>query len=201
MLANPRGGYYMDNTAKNKLYTYTDYMSYSENERLEVIDGHIYAMSPTPSRIHQEIISYLVIEIGNHIKSNKGSCKVYPAPFDVFLFDNETLESCKNIIQPDISVICDKNKLIDKGCAGAPDLIIEVVSPYNPSNDYVRKLSLYEYFKVREYWIINPINETILIYRLDNTMQYSAPETYTFKDKAKVGIFENLEINFTDLDL
>jgi Uma2 family endonuclease len=191
----------MENIAKDKQYTYADYMSYSENERVEIIDGHIYAMSPAPSRIHQEIISTLVIEIGNYIKSNKGPCKIYPAPFDVFLFDEETLDSCKNIVQPDISVICDKNKLTDKGCAGAPDFIVEVVSPYNPSSDYVRKLSLYEHFKVREYWIVNPMNENILVYRLDENMQYSAPETYTFKDTLKVGIYENLEINFADIEL
>ncbi|MDP4146669.1 MAG: Uma2 family endonuclease [Bacillota bacterium] len=191
----------MDNIAKNKLYTYADYMSYSESERIEIIDGHIYAMSPAPSRIHQKLISSLVIDIGNYIKSNRGFCEIYPAPFDVFLIDTETLESCRNIVQPDISVICDKNKLTDKGCVGAPDFIIEVVSPYNPSSDYVRKLSLYEHFKVREYWIVNPLNSTILVYRLDDTMYYASPEAYTFKDKVKVGIYDNLEISFADIEL
>ncbi|KOA18328.1 hypothetical protein CLHOM_32250 [Clostridium homopropionicum DSM 5847] len=191
----------MENTAKSKVYTYTDYMNYPENERIELIDSHIYAMSPAPSRIHQETISALVIEIGNYIKSNKGGCKVYPAPFDVFLVDDENLDNCRNIVQPDVSVICDKNKLTDKGCTGAPDLIIEVVSPYNPSNDYVRKLSLYEKYKVKEYWIVNPMNNTILVYRLDEKMQYTAPETYTLKAKIKVGIYENLEIDFSKLEL
>jgi Uma2 family endonuclease len=191
----------MNNTAQNKLYNYADYMSYRENERVEIIDGHIYAMSPAPSRVHQKIIATLVIEIGNYIRSNKGSCEVYPAPFDVFLFDEETLESCRNIVQPDISVICDKHKLTDKGCAGAPDFIIEVVSPYNPSSDYVRKLSLYEHYKVREYWIVNPMNSTVFVYRLDSSMQYASPEAYTFKDKVKVGIYDKLEINFADIEL
>jgi Uma2 family endonuclease len=191
----------MENAAINKIYTYTDYMSYSENERIEVIDGHIYAMSPAPSRAHQELIMFISNSIYNYINSNKGPCKVYPAPFDVFLFDTETLETCKNIVQPDISVICDKNKLTDKGCVGAPDLIIEVVSPYNPNSDYIRKLNLYDHFKVREYWIVNPMNETILIYRLDDKLQYCAPETYTFRNKVKVGIYENLEIDFSQIDL
>jgi Uma2 family endonuclease len=191
----------MDTTDKNKLYTYSDYMSYDENERIEVIDGYIYAMSPAPSRVHQKIISELVTSFNIYIRSNKGPCQVYPAPFDVFLFDSETLESCRNIVQPDISVICNKDKLTDKGCVGAPDLIVEIVSPYNMSSDYVRKLSLYEYYKVREYFIVNPINETILVYRLDETLKYSAPEIYTFKDKVKVGIYENLEINFADIEL
>lgn len=191
----------MNNTAQNKLYNYADYMSYRENERVEIIDGHIYAMSPAPSRVHQKIIATLVIEIGNYIRSNKGSCEVYPAPFDVFLFDEETLENCRNIVQPDISVICDKHKLTDKGCAGAPDFIIEVVSPYNPSSDYVRKLSLYEHYKVREYWIVNPMEQTIFVYKLEDNMQYGSPKAYTFKDKIKVGIYDMLEINFADIEL
>lgn len=191
----------MDNTAQNKLYTYADYISYSENERVEIVDGHIYAMSPAPSRIHQEIIMELSTIINNHIKINKELCKVYSAPFDVFLFDEETLENCRNIVQPDISVICDKNKLTDKGCVGAPDFIVEVISPYNPSSDYVRKLSLYEHYKVKEYWIVNPINNTIFVYRLDGTMHYASPEAYTFKDKVKVGIYKNLEIDFSQIEL
>lgn len=191
----------MDNTAKNKIYTYTDYMSYDEGEKIEIINGHIYNMSPAPSRIHQKIISELITTLNVYIRSNNGPCEVYPSPFDVFLSDNEDIQNCKNIVQPDVSIICDKNKLNNKGCLGAPDMIIEIVSPYNPSNDYVRKLSLYEQFKVREYWIINPMKETILVYRLDENNQYAAPDSHTFKDKVKVGIYDNLEIDFNSLDL
>jgi Uma2 family endonuclease len=176
-------------------------MSYSENERIEIIDGQIYAMSPAPSRIHQGIIIEISTIINSYIKINKGDCKIYPAPFDVFLIGNETLENCKNVVQPDISVICDKNKLTDKGCIGAPDLIIEVVSPYNPSSDYVRKLSLYEYYNVREYWIINPMEQTIFVYKLEDNMQYGSPKVYTFADKIKVGIYNDLEIDFNHLNL
>jgi Uma2 family endonuclease len=192
----------MDNTAKNKTYTYTDYMKYPEGERIEIIDGHIYDMAAAPSRIHQKIIIELAVEIRNYIKANKGDCEVYPAPFDVILKnDDEELSNSKNIVQPDISVICDKNKLTDKGCTGAPDMIIEVVSPYNPNSDYIRKLNLYDQYKVREYWIINPIKETILVYTLDENNQYAAPETYSFADTIKVGIYDNLEIDFNTLEL
>ncbi|APM37290.1 Uma2 family endonuclease [Clostridium kluyveri] len=191
----------MDNTAKNKTYTYADYMNYPENERIELIEGKIYAMSPAPSRIHQELISELITIFNNYIKSNNGNCKVYPSPFDVFLTDDKSLDNCKNIVQPDISIICDKTKLNDKGCIGAPDMIIEIVSPHNPSNDYVRKLGLYEHFKVKEYWIINPMNKSILIYRLNDTMHYAAPETYNFTDTIKVGIYDSLEIDFNTLDV
>lgn len=191
----------MDNTAKNKIYTYADYMNYPEGARIELIDGTIYDMSPAPSRIHQKLIVELSTIFNNHIKSNSGPCEVYVSPFDVFLTGDKSLDNCKNIVQPDISVICDKNKLNDKGCIGAPDLILEIVSPFNPSNDYVRKLGLYEHFGVREYWIVNPMEKTIVVYRLDDTMHYSAPKFYTFTDTIKVGIYYNLEINFNKFDV
>lgn len=191
----------MHNTAENRLYTYADYKNYPENERVEIIEGQIYAMAPAPSRIHQKIIMELSTILNFYIKSNHGLCEVYSAPFDVMLNENKSIDNCKNIVQPDISVICDKNKLTDKGCLGAPDMIIEVVSPFNPSSDYVRKLSLYEEYKVREYWIANPMEQTIFVYRLDDNMHYAAPKAYTFKDKIKVGIYENLEIDFNSLGL
>jgi len=106
----------------SSIYTYADYLAFPEGERIEIIDGHIYNMAAAPSRRHQEIISQLLIEIGSYIKSNNGSCKVYPAPFDVILKNNnEDIKNSRNVVQPDISVICDKNKLTDKGCTGAPD--------------------------------------------------------------------------------
>lgn len=193
----------MNNAAENKLYNYADYLTFPEGERIEIIDGHIYNMAAAPSRIHQKIISEILIEIGSYIKSNNGPCEVYPAPFDVILKnDNEDIKNSRNVVQPDISVICDKNKLTDKGCTGAPDMIVEVVSPFNPSSDYVRKLNLYEEFKVREYWIVNPMEETIFVYRLDTaTMHYAAPKSYTFKDSIKVCIYDNLEIDFKNLEL
>ena len=128
-----------------KTYTYKDYLTLDENERVEIIDGGIYNMSPAPSRIHQKIISEIHFKLMEYIKSNKGSCEVYPAPFDVILKndDEEALDS-NNIVQPDLSVICDRNNLTDKGCTGSPDMIVEVVSPYNPNNDCIRKLNLYD---------------------------------------------------------
>lgn len=192
----------MNNAAENKLYTYTDYLTYPEGERIEIIDGHICKMAAAPTRIHQQIITELIFKIRQYIASTNGPCKVYPAPFDVILKnDDEDINNSKNIVQPDISVICNKNKLTDKGCTGAPDMIVEVVSPFNTSSDYVRKLNLYEQYKVCEYWIVNPMNETILVYILDESNQYAAPKNYTFKDKIKVHIYDNLEIDFNKLDL
>lgn len=144
------------NAIDNKVYTYEDYLKFPEDTIAEIINGRISAMSPVPNRIHQEIIMELSAEIRNYIKSNNGLCKVYPAPFDVILVDeNEEAKDSKNVVQPDISVICDKNKLTDKGCTGSPDMIVEIISQYNPRNDYIKKLNLYEQFKVKEYWIVN----------------------------------------------
>ncbi len=183
----------------NKLYTYKDYLSFSDNEYVEIIDGKILAMSPAPSRIHQELIMEISAELRNYIKANKGTCKVYPAPFDVVLIkDNSSELDSTNIIQPDISVICDKNKLNDKGCTGSPDMIVEVVSKFNPGNDYVKKLYLYEKYGVKEYWIVNPMKKNILVYTLTSN-GYNEPDVYTFDDKIKVSIFENLEIDFNDI--
>lgn len=189
------------NAIDNKIYTYEDYLKFHQDEIVEIIDGRISAMSPAPSRIHQEIIMEISAEIRNYIKSNSGQCKVYPAPFDVVLVDeNQDPKESKNIVQPDISVICDKNKLTEKGCTGSPDMIVEVISQHNPRNDYVKKLSLYEQFRVKEYWIVNPMKKNILVYILTEN-GYGMPDMYTFNDIVKVNIYDNLEINFKSFDL
>ncbi|MDE7479609.1 MAG: Uma2 family endonuclease, partial [Lachnospiraceae bacterium] len=133
-----------------KTYTEDDYYNLGEDVRAELIDGELYYMA-APSRLHQKILNYLNTEINLYIRSKGGPCEVYPAPFAVKLFKDD-----KNIVEPDISVICDPNKLTDKGCSGAPDWIIEIASPSNPSHDYVKKLNLYLDAGVREYWIVNP---------------------------------------------
>ena len=183
----------------NKVYTYYDYLNFPNDEFVEIIDGKIFAMSPAPSRIHQELIMEISAELRNYIKSNKGQCKVYPATFDVVLInENENENDSKNIVQPDISVICDKNKLNDKGCFGSPDMIVKIVSKFNPGNDYVKKLYLYEKYKVKEYWIVNPMKKNILVYTLTES-GYNQPDLYTFNDKIKVNIFNNLEIDFNGI--
>lgn len=189
------------NPINNQIYTYDDYLKFADDEVVEIVDGRISAMSPAPSRIHQEIISEILVELRNYIRSNNGPCKVYPAPFDVVLKnDDEEPGYSRNIVQPDISVICDKNKLTDKGCVGSPDMIVEVVSPFNPRNDYIKKLNLYEQFKVREYWIVNPMKKSIFVYTLTDN-GYDAPTSYTFNDKVKVNIYNDLEIDFKSLNL
>ena len=138
--------------AHANIYTEKDYYNLPENVRAELIDGQIYYMA-APSRVHQEILGFLFKKIANYIDSKEGSCKVYPSPFAVKLFS----EDDKNVVEPDISVICAPNKLTDRGCTGAPDWIVEIASPSNSSHDYIRKLNLYADAGVREYWIHNPV--------------------------------------------
>lgn len=179
--------------AQIKTYTEDDYYNLPEDVRAELIDGQFYDMS-APSRIHQEILSELHITIGQYLRSKDGPCRVYPAPFAVKLFHDR-----KTIVEPDISVICDPDRLTDRGCAGAPDWIIEIVSPGNPGHDYVRKLNLYMDAGVREYWIVDPANRQIHVYYLDET-NFSV-NVYTFRDKINVNIYDDLCIDFAGMDI
>ena len=138
---------------------------------------------------------FLSKTIANYIDSKNGPCEVYPAPFAVKLFS----EDDKNMVEPDISVICDPNKLTDRGCTGAPDWIVEIVSPSNSSHDYIRKLNLYADAGVREYWIVNPDKKSIYVYHLEET-QFETT-AYTLQDKIKVNIYDDLWIDFTELGL
>lgn len=189
------------NAIKDNIYTYADYLNFTDDEIVEIIGGRIFAMSPAPSRIHQKIIMKIAYKLENYININNGTCEVYPAPFDVVLVNEKENElSSKNIVQPDISVVCDKNKLTEKGCTGSPDMIVEVVSAFNPQNDYVKKLNLYQEYKVKEYWIVNPMKKNILVYTLTEN-GYGMPDIYTFNDKVKVNIFKSLDIDFSTIDI
>ena len=179
--------------AQQRLYTEEDYYRLPENMRAELIDGQFYSQA-APSRTHQRILSDLHITIGQYIRSKGGSCEVYPAPFAVKLFEDD-----KTIVEPDISVICDPNKLTDKGCTGAPDWIIEIVSPGNPAHDYVRKLNLYLDAGVREYWIVDPMQGSIYVYHLEE--EQFKMTSYTFQDEIKTGIYDDLCIDFKELGL
>ena len=179
--------------AHANIYTEEDYYNLPENVRAELIDGQIYYMA-APSRIHQKILMFLSKTIANYIDSKDGSCEVYPAPFAVKLFEDDD----KTVVEPDISVICDPNKLTDRGCTGAPDWIVEIVSPSTPSHDYIRKLNLYAKAGVKEYWIIDPRTEKVFVYHLDQADVNA--DSYTFQDKIKVNIYDDLWIGFAELE-
>lgn len=170
-----------------KSYTITDMEALPEGERAELIDGEIFMMA-APTSAHQEILVKLIFEIESHIRNKKGKCRLYPAPYGVYI-KNDTL----NFVEPDISVICDKEKIDEKGCHGAPDWIIEIVSPSSQQMDYIRKPSLYREAGVREYWIVDSMKETVTVYE---TEHWDAPVRHSFSEQIKVGIYEDLFLRF-----
>lgn len=178
--------------AQERIYTLDDIYSLPEGSRAELIDGQIYYMAP-PSTKHQRILSFLHLEIGTHIRAKGGDCEVFPAPFAVFLSADES-----KYLEPDISVICDRNKVNEHGCSGAPDWIIEIVSPGSRSMDYYTKLSLYRSSGVREYWIVDPMRQTVLVYDMEHA---AAPVIYAFTDRIPATIYDDLQIDFTKLQL
>ena len=176
----------MEIKAGDVLYTEEDYYKLPDGKRAELINGVFYDMA-APSLVHQRILANLTIDIGRYIRSRGGDCEVFPAPFAVKLMGDD-----KTIVEPDISVICDKDKLTDKGCEGAPDWIIEILSPSNYIHEIKFKLDLYMNAGVREYWMINPEDSTVMVYRkLDD--DYLC-HRYTFEDNIRVGIYEGLEL-------
>lgn len=172
-------------------YTEDDYYNLPENVRAELIDGRFYDMA-APSRIHQKILGYLFSRIVNYINAKGGACEVYPAPFAVRLFDDR-----KTIVEPDISVICDKARLTDQGCSGAPDWIIEIISPGTPGHDYIKKLNLYADAGVREYWIVNPMTRLIYVYHFEADRFKTL--SYSFQDEIKGNIFEDFRVCLREL--
>lgn len=172
-------------------YTIDDIYGLPEGERAELIDGQMYMMA-APGRLHQEILGTLYRKIADYIDGKNGICKVYPAPFAVFLnTDNH------NYVEPDISVVCDRDKLNDKGCNGAPDWVIEVVSPSSRYMDYLLKPLKYQGSGVREYWIVDYPKNRITVYNFEN----SSMEEYSFSDTVKAGIYEDLDIDFSIIDI
>lgn len=174
---------------QERIYTTADIYDLPDGHRAELIDGQIYFMSP-PSRRHQKISMELSATIRDYIRSHNGSCEVYSAPFAVFLNEDD-----RNYVEPDISVICDPEKLTDRGCTGAPDWIIEIVSPSSRRMDYFVKLFKYRSSGVREYWIVDPDKKQIIAYDFINDDMTS----YTFADSVKVGIYEDLVIDFAEI--
>lgn len=175
---------------QKKTFTIEDIYVLPDGQRAELIDGKMYMMAP-PNTIHQRILMNLSGEIREYIREKQGSCEVFPAPFAVFLYADD-----KNYVEPDISVICDKTKLDDRGCNGAPDWIIEITSPSNPHMDYDIKLFKYRTAGVREYWIVNPRKETVMVYDLENGEK---SDQYDFDDIIPVCIFEDLTLQLAKL--
>jgi Uma2 family endonuclease len=178
-----------------KTYTYSDYLLWQFSERVELIKGYILKMSPAPSSNHQIILQNLNFSLLSYF--NNKPCRVFVAPFDVRL-PNDAKSNNTTIVQPDLCIVCDLNKLDKKGYNGSPELIIEIVSRYNSKHDLNTKFKLYEEAKIKEYWIVNPNNNLILIYTLqDNIFIGSRP--YTTDDTIKSILFPDLEIDMNSV--
>ena len=174
----------MDALKIEEMYTIDDIYALPEGVRAELIDGRIYYMAP-PGTKHQRLLNFISTEVNMYIRKNAGECEVFPAPFAVFLNGNNT-----DYVEPDISVICDKNKITDKGCNGAPDWVIEIVSPSSKPMDYFTKLFKYRTAGVREYWIVDPIKQRVTVYFFEK----ESVEEYSFGMDIPVGIYEGFLI-------
>ncbi|MCM1267746.1 MAG: Uma2 family endonuclease [Bacteroidales bacterium] len=172
-----------------KTYTVADIEALPERERAELIDGELFKME-APTLTHQRILVQLLRRLSDYIERNKRNCEVLPAPFGVYIKDDD-----RNYVEPDIVVVCDKDKLDEKGCLGAPDFVIEIVSPSSKHMDYERKLKLYREAGVREYWIVDPQRQIVTVYDLGHGAE--AVE-YPFSEQIKVGIYEDLYLELTE---
>jgi Uma2 family endonuclease len=187
----------------NKRYSYADYLTWMDDVRRELFDGFIKLMTPSPSSRHQEISTNLVSICWNFLR--KKQCKIYHAPSDVrFPKDKKNLDNKQvfTVLQPDLYIVCDLSKIDDRGCIGAPDLIIEIVSPKNSKRDLKDKFEIYQQHGVREYWIVNPNDENVLVFVPDENHKYQLKGLYSNEDTIPVNIFNGeLEIDLKEVFL
>ncbi len=183
-------------TADERLYTYGDYLKWDDGKRYELIDGQVYLMTPAPSPGHQKVSGELLRQIANYLFDKE--CEVYAAPFDVRLPEGEEEdEEILTVVQPDILVLCDEDKIDKRGYKGAPDLIIEIISPSSGGRDRKIKRDLYERNGVREYWLVDYIEKTVEVYLFDKDNGYGKPTVYLEEDKIPVSILSELKINLS----
>ena len=185
----------------NKRYTYADYLTWLDDKARELIHGFIRMMSPAPRLRHADVSYNISWHLGAVVKQNKGKCKVYHAPFDVRLPKNgaTAYDKIDTVVQPDICVICDLSKLDEWGCCGAPDMIVEILSPSTTKKDVHEKFYLYEEHGVKEYWIVHPKEKAINVYLLQENGKYDDGTLYELEGKVPVHVFDNYLIDLDDI--
>ena len=180
-----------------KKYSYADYLHWKFQERVELIRGHIHQMSPAPNTAHQAIVQELSRLLGNFF--HRRPCRVFPAPFDVRLPGRGEVKDSSTVVQPDLCIICDPAKLDTQGCNGAPDLIIEVLSPGNSKKEMKDKFEIYQESGVREYWLVNPLDKNVLIYVLNEDGHFIGQAPLVENQKLQSRLFPELSIDLSEV--
>ena len=177
---------------KEKHYTYADYLTWPDDARYELIDGEAFLMAPAPLIEHQEVAGEVFRQLANQLDGKP--CRPYIAPVDVRLPRNDEADAAiDTVVQPDVLVVCDPSKIDRRGVRGAPDWLLEVLSPSTAAHDQIAKRRTYERAGVREYWLVHPSDRTLTVYVLDNG-QYGRPEIYELKDATPIGVLPGVAI-------
>ena len=180
---------------QEKHYSYADLLSWDDNTRYELYDGQPLALA-SPTDVHQSILGELYLQLGNYLKGKK--CKAYLSPFDVRLFEQEgdSPEDVDTVVQPDLLVVCDQNKVDRHGVHGAPDLVIEILSPASARYDRLVKFNLYQRAGVKEYWLVDPSTRTVSVHTLEDGA-YHAATVYSSDLSVPVGVLDNCNIDLS----
>ena len=176
-------------------FTYADYLTWDDDQRWELIDGEAFCMSPGPNRLHQKWLGDLHVQFHTYLEGKP--CEVYLAPFDVRLpeYSEASDEETITVVQPDMMVVCDREKIDDRGVKGAPDLVVEIISPNTAKRDITTKYELYQRSGVKEYWLMYPNDRTLLVYRISDDRKYASPEVFGEGDIVPVPLLGNLAID------
>lgn len=184
--------------AEKERYTFADVLAWNDDQRMELIEGEVFLMAPSPATDHQLISGELFGQLHNYLKGKR--CKVISAPFDVRLFEQEGNgpEDVDTVVVPDITVVCDPDKLDKHGCKGVPDMVVEILSPSTQRHDRLTKFNLYQRAGVREYWIVDPANRAVQSFVLEDG-RYSVKEFGAAGDKMRVNILEDCVIDLSEV--
>lgn len=190
--------YAMEDLSPYLTYNYSNYLNWFFDDRVELIRGKVSKMSPAPTRLHQEISIRIASRLFHFLERNP--CKVYTAPFDVRFAKRDTSDrDVSTVLQPDICVVCDLSKLDDRGCLGAPDIVVEILSPGNSKKELVDKYKIYQEYGVKEYWIVSPVEQTFLIYTLDESGTFTPSKLMTSGDEVASLVLPGFVLQLEDL--